>query len=158
MGIQIHANENYRRVVELVQAGVVGPVSEVHVWVSRAWGLQSPEAAARNKDVVTVSERPKEGQPVPAGLDWDLWLGPAPERPLRSGMGPGPKGARGGGLGNGPQGRPGTPRERPAVRAPKAEGPAEGGGGRPAAAPGDRPRLDERDLRVRPPRRPAAGQ
>src|SRR5437763_3517739 len=38
MGTQIHAGDNYRRVVELVQAGAVGPVKEVHVWVGRAWG------------------------------------------------------------------------------------------------------------------------
>src|SRR5689334_21538973 len=38
MGIQIHANENYRRVVELVLSGTIGPVREAHVWVSRAWG------------------------------------------------------------------------------------------------------------------------
>jgi predicted dehydrogenase len=101
MGIQIHATENYRRVVELVQAGVVGPVSEVHVWVSRAWGLQSPEAAARNKDIITVSERPKEAQPVPDGLDWDLWLGPAPERPFHSVYVPGPKWYRWWDFGNG---------------------------------------------------------
>src|SRR5436309_8071328 len=47
MGTQIHASENYRRVVELVQTGAVGPVSEVHVWVSRAWGLQSAEDAKK---------------------------------------------------------------------------------------------------------------
>src|SRR3954464_1765521 len=45
MGIQIHATDNYRRVVELIQGNVIGPVREAHVWVSRAWGLQSPEAA-----------------------------------------------------------------------------------------------------------------
>ena len=37
MGIQIHSTENYRRVVELIQAGAIGPVRECHVWVSRAW-------------------------------------------------------------------------------------------------------------------------
>ena len=41
MGTQNHATDNYRRVVELVQSGVAGPVREVHVWVSRAWGLPS---------------------------------------------------------------------------------------------------------------------
>jgi predicted dehydrogenase len=91
MGIQIHAEENYHRVVELVQAGVVGPIREVHVWVSRAWGWQSPEAAKRNHDIVAVTERPKEAMPVPAGLDWDLWLGPAPARPFNSVYVPGPK-------------------------------------------------------------------
>src|SRR5262245_59059134 len=60
MGIQIHATENYRRVVELVQAGAVGPVREAHVWVSRAWGWQSPEAARRHRDIVTVTDRPAE--------------------------------------------------------------------------------------------------
>lgn len=72
MGIQIHATENYRRVVEIVQSGAIGPVREAHVWVSRAWGWQSPEDAQRNKDIVTALDRPKESQPVPAGLDWDL--------------------------------------------------------------------------------------
>src|SRR5436309_7907013 len=38
MGTQNHANPNYHRVVELIQAGAVGPVQEVHVWVDRAWG------------------------------------------------------------------------------------------------------------------------
>ena len=66
MGIQIHATENYRRVVELVQSGAIGPVHEVHVWVSRAWGCQDEEAAKRNKDIVFVSERPKEAEAVPA--------------------------------------------------------------------------------------------
>ena len=45
MGIQIHATENYHQVVELVQAGAIGPVNEGHVWVSRAWGWQTPAAA-----------------------------------------------------------------------------------------------------------------
>jgi predicted dehydrogenase len=91
MGIQIHASENYRRVVELVQSGAVGPVHEAHVWVSRAWGWQSPEAAKQNRDIVTVMDRPKEAMPVPEGLDWDLWLGPAPYRPFHSVYFPGPK-------------------------------------------------------------------
>jgi predicted dehydrogenase len=101
MGIQIHATENYRRVVELVQAGAIGPVREAHVWVSRAWGLQSPEAAALHKDIVTVSERPKESMSVPPGLDWDLWLGPAPVRPFHSVYVPGPKWYRWWDFGNG---------------------------------------------------------
>src|SRR5262249_47728777 len=45
MGTQIHAGDNYRRVVELVQTDAVGPVHEAHVWVNRAWGRQSKEAA-----------------------------------------------------------------------------------------------------------------
>jgi len=91
MGTQIHASANYRRVVELVQSGAIGPLREAHVWVGRAWGLQSEEAAKRNKDIVQVTERPKETSPTPAGLHWDLWLGPAPERPFHEVYFPGPK-------------------------------------------------------------------
>jgi hypothetical protein len=67
MGTQIHAELNYRRVVELVQSGAIGPVREAHVWCGRR-GL-------------TDGERPKEQPPVPSNLHWDLWLGPAPWRP-----------------------------------------------------------------------------
>src|SRR2546425_518881 len=38
MGTQMHAQNNFRRVVELIQTGAIGPVREAHVWVSRAWG------------------------------------------------------------------------------------------------------------------------
>jgi predicted dehydrogenase len=91
MGIQNHATENYRRVVELVQSGAIGPVREAHVWVSRAWGWQSAENAKRYKDIVAITDRPKEAMPVPKGLDWQLWLGPAPERPFHETYVPGPK-------------------------------------------------------------------
>jgi predicted dehydrogenase len=101
MGIQIHASENYRKVVELIQSNAIGPVREAHVWVSRAWGLQSQEAATRNKDIVFVTDRPKEALPVPEGLDWDLWLGPAPARPFHSVYFPGPKWYRWWDFGNG---------------------------------------------------------
>ena len=90
MGTQIHATGNYRRVVELVQGGVIGPVREAHVWVSRAWGRQSPEDAKKH-DIVSIRERPTEEEKVPRGLDWDLWLGPAPKRPFHSVYVPGPK-------------------------------------------------------------------
>jgi len=66
MGTQIHAGDNYRRVVELIQGGAIGPVGEVHVWCSCRYGGVT---------------RPKDTPPVPANLDWDLWLGPAPYRP-----------------------------------------------------------------------------
>ncbi len=68
MGNQGHANPQSRRLVELVQGGVLGAVQEVHVWTDRPiW----PQGIGR----------PKETPPVPGTLDWDLWLGPAPERP-----------------------------------------------------------------------------
>lgn len=66
MGTQIHAGNNYRRVVELIQGGAIGAVSEVHVWCGKSWG---------------GGERPTETPPVPEGLHYDLWLGPAPYRP-----------------------------------------------------------------------------
>ncbi|MFC1757860.1 Gfo/Idh/MocA family protein [Planctomycetota bacterium] len=70
MGTQIHAEDNYRRVVEIIQAGVIGDVNEVHVWVGKGWG---------------GGERPKGGQEPPAYLHWNLWLGPAPVRPYVEG-------------------------------------------------------------------------
>src|SRR5439155_4597054 len=91
MGTQIHASNNYRRVVELIQGGVIGPVHEAHVWVSRAWGWQSQEEAKRHQDIVWTIERPAGAMPVPRGLDWDLWLGPAPQRPFQEVYVPGPK-------------------------------------------------------------------
>jgi hypothetical protein len=101
MGTQIHASDNYRRVVELIQGGAIGPVTEVHVWVGRAWGWQDAEAAARNHDIVSVRERPAGSSPVPPGLDWDLWLGPAPYRPFHEVYYPGPKWYRWWDFGNG---------------------------------------------------------
>ncbi len=67
MGNQAHAGEPIRRAVELIRAGVIGKVSEVHCWTNRPIWPQG------------VKQRP-EKQPVPDGLDWDLWLGPAPFR------------------------------------------------------------------------------
>jgi predicted dehydrogenase len=65
LGTQIHATNNYHQVVDVIHSGVIGPVREVHVWV----------------DVVdTAAGLPADKPPVPAGLDWDLWLGPAQPR------------------------------------------------------------------------------
>lgn len=100
MGIQNHSNDNYRRVVELIQAGAIGPVHEAHVWVSRAWGLQSEAERIAAKDVHHVGEVPVE-RPVPAGFNWDLWLGPAPYRPFSDAYVPGPRWYRWWAFGNG---------------------------------------------------------
>lgn len=70
MGIQIHARENYHRVVEIIRSGVLGDVTEVHAWVAKGWGGGS---------------RPNVAENAPETLDWDLWLGPAPERAYASG-------------------------------------------------------------------------
>jgi predicted dehydrogenase len=102
MGTQIHAGDNYRRVVELIQSGAIGSVREAHVWVGRAWGWHpTPEAAEAAGDIVTLQDRPAETDPVPAGLDWDLWLGPAPKRPFNNVYVPGPKWYRWWDFGNG---------------------------------------------------------
>ncbi len=101
MGTQIHAGDNYRRVVELIRAGAIGPVSEVHVWVGRAWGRQSAEDAKKNDDIVSVRERPSEAASLPKGLDWELWIGPAPDRPYHEVYFPGPKWYRWWDFGNG---------------------------------------------------------
>ena len=102
MGTQIHATDNYRRVVELVQSGAIGRISECHVWVSRAWGLHASEAeATAAKDIVFVQERPAVAEPIPEGLEWDLWLGPAPARPFHNVYVPGPKWYRWWDFGNG---------------------------------------------------------
>lgn len=71
MGTQIHAGDNYRRVVELVRAGAIGPVREAHVWCGRT---------IKPVDPVVL-----EAQPTPATFDWDIWLGPAAMRPYNSG-------------------------------------------------------------------------
>jgi predicted dehydrogenase len=101
MGTQIHAEDNYRRVVELIQTGAIGPVREAHVWVGRAWGLQSAEDAKANKDIVFVTDRPKDDVKPPADLDWELWLGPAVDRPFNPVYVPGPKWYRWWDFGNG---------------------------------------------------------
>jgi hypothetical protein len=79
-------------VVKLVQAGAIGKVSEAHVGVSRAWGLHaSEEEAKKHGDIVYVADRPTREDPVPEGVHWDLWLGPAPARPYNDVYLPGPK-------------------------------------------------------------------
>ena len=101
MGTQIHAGANYRRVVELIESGAIGPVREVHTWVSRAWGWQTAEQAKKYRDIIHTPDTPKAGMPVPAGLDWDLWIGPAPHRPFHNYYFPGPRWYRWWDFGNG---------------------------------------------------------
>ena len=71
LGTQIHAGDNYRRVVEIIQARAIGDVTEVHVWVGKGWG---------------GGERPAGGQEPPPNLSWNLWLGAAPVRPFVPGI------------------------------------------------------------------------
>jgi predicted dehydrogenase len=102
MGTQVHASDNYRRVVEHIQSGTIGKVTECHVWVSRAWGWHASEAdATAAKDIVFVQDRPAVVDPVPENINWDLWLGPAPARPYSNVYLPGPKWYRWWDFGNG---------------------------------------------------------
>jgi predicted dehydrogenase len=76
MGNQAHAGEPIRRAGDLVRAGIIGPVREVHAWTNRPIWPQGQAA---------LDERAKlSAQPKPSDLDWDLWLGPAPERPFNA--------------------------------------------------------------------------
>lgn len=70
MGNQGQASESARLIVETIQSGVLGSIREIHAGSNRF-----PPISPRGV------RRPKETPPVPAQLDWDLWLGPAPERP-----------------------------------------------------------------------------
>ena len=71
MGTQIHATDNYRRAVELVQGGAVGAVREAHVGCGRT--------------INNVGTAVLPGQPVPDWFHWDEWLGPASTREYNEG-------------------------------------------------------------------------
>ncbi|MDO5554523.1 MAG: Gfo/Idh/MocA family oxidoreductase [Planctomycetia bacterium] len=66
MGTVIHATDNYRRVVELIQAKAIGEVTEVHVWCQKGWGGFA---------------MPTTTVPCPDTIHWDQWIGPAPMIP-----------------------------------------------------------------------------
>ena len=70
MGNQGHATEGARLTNEWIGAGIIGEVREVHVWSDRAGRLWKQGIG-----------RPKESPTIPANFDWNLWLGPIPERP-----------------------------------------------------------------------------
>jgi predicted dehydrogenase len=77
MGNQGSASDGLRRAVEVVQAGAIGPVTEVHVWTNRPIWPQAPK----------LTKRP-DSKPVPSHVHWDLWLGPAADRPYGDGYHP----------------------------------------------------------------------
>lgn len=72
MGTQIHATDNYRRVVEAIQADAIGEVHTVHVVCSKSWSAGKFGPAIE----------------VPKTLNWDLWLGPRPSREYSAGVHP----------------------------------------------------------------------
>ena len=65
LGTQIHASDNFRRIVELVRGGAIGAVKECHIWV---------------RGGPSTRERPSDTPPVPKGLHWNLFVGTAPYR------------------------------------------------------------------------------
>lgn len=65
-----HASEGLRLTREWIQAGVIGPVREAHCWSDRPGHFWKQDI-----------DRPSETPPVPPDLDWNLWLGAAPQRP-----------------------------------------------------------------------------
>jgi predicted dehydrogenase len=71
MGNQIQSSSEYRTAVQMIKDGVIGKIKEVHSWC----GAQFPQ-----------QPRPEKADPVPEGLDWNLWLGVAPERPYNNGI------------------------------------------------------------------------
>lgn len=71
MGIQIHAHPVHRMVVRLIQSNAIGRVKEVHSWSGKQWGDRNP--------------RPTRSDPVPPGMNWDVWLGVAEARPFLDG-------------------------------------------------------------------------
>jgi hypothetical protein len=73
MGNQGSSADGLRRAVECIQAGIIGQVSQVHIWTNRPiW----PQGMGR----------PDGSDPVPGTLNWDIWLGPAPARPYKKGV------------------------------------------------------------------------
>jgi predicted dehydrogenase len=78
MGNQGHSNDDTRLVCEWISSGAIGTVREVDAWTNRPVWPQGVEVG-----------RPKDTPAVPAGLDWDLWLGPAPYRPYHPAYVPG---------------------------------------------------------------------
>jgi predicted dehydrogenase len=70
MGTQIHASDNYRRMVELVKGGAIGTVKDARVWCSRL-----PKGGSYLPEV----------KPIPEHINWDLWIGPSPYHPYNPG-------------------------------------------------------------------------
>jgi predicted dehydrogenase len=77
MGNQGHSGDGARQICEWIADGAIGAVRQVHAWTNRPVWPQSVEVG-----------RPSD-MPVPSSLDWDLWIGPAPNRPYNSTYHPG---------------------------------------------------------------------
>lgn len=69
VGTQGGSSATFRRSMELIQAGVLGPVREVHCWINRTFPPSAPIAT--------------DADPIPEGLNWDFWCGPSPMLPFK---------------------------------------------------------------------------
>lgn len=81
MGNWGSAGDGFRRGVEVLRSGILGDVTEVHVWTNRPeispgcnWGWKQPVWPPTGSD------------PIPAGFDWDSWIGTAPFRDFKKGV------------------------------------------------------------------------
>lgn len=72
MGIQVHSFYDYKLATLLIQSGIIGKVHTVRAWSPKNWGYDGPAPAGSD--------------PVPEGLDWNLWLGTSPVRPYKEGF------------------------------------------------------------------------
>ncbi len=70
IGSQGGATDTFRRSMEVIQAGVLGPIREVHCWINR--GFAASAAVDQKAD------------PIPAGLNWDFWCGPSQMLPFKN--------------------------------------------------------------------------
>jgi predicted dehydrogenase len=71
MGIQVHSSIAYRMATHFLRGGAIGKVSKVYVWSSKNWGYDGPAITGED--------------PIPESLDWNLWLGTAPDRSYKKG-------------------------------------------------------------------------
>lgn len=72
MGIQVHSFYDYKLATQMIQSGIVGKVHTVRAWSPKNWGYDGPI--------------PQGKDPVPAHLNWNLWLGTSAERPYKEGI------------------------------------------------------------------------
>lgn len=72
MGIQVHSFYDYKLATILIQKGIIGKVKKVIAWSPKVWGYDGPE--------------PEGSDSVPEGVDWNLWLGTAKQRPYKEGF------------------------------------------------------------------------
>lgn len=79
MGIQCHSHESIRLIAEWIRDGAIGTVREVEAWCSLMYSPPGHRSWSSS-----LQQRPEDGEPLPKGLDWDNWIGPAPMRPYHS--------------------------------------------------------------------------